>query len=182
MDYPTEGNQGYESQGAKGLICAVGPAGPVGRLLHMRLHVFLLILLQCLLASFAYGAKSYPRVQVADPYIELHTGPGRGYPIFFVVDRGDWVEILKRRTDSWFKVRTASGKEGWVTRRQMEQTLTVTGEATHFVDPGLVDFAERRWEAGAMGGRFKGNDVMTVYGGLAFTPNLSAEVAGSKFW
>ena len=182
MDYPREGNQGYESQGANGLICAVGPAGPVGRLLHMRLHVFLLILLQCLLASFAYGAKSYPRVQVADPYIELHTGPGRGYPIFFVVDRGDWVEILKRRTDSWFKVRTGSGKEGWVRRRQMEQTLTVTGEATHFVDSGSGDFAERRWEVGAMGGRFKGNDVMTVYGGFAFTPNLSAELAGSKIF
>jgi uncharacterized protein YgiM (DUF1202 family) len=122
------------------------------------------------------------RVQVVDPYIELHTGPGRGYPIFFVVDRGDWVEILKRRTDSWFKVRTTSGKEGWVRRSQMEQTLTVTGEATQFVDPEWGDFAARRWELGAMGGRFKGNDVMTVYAGFAFTPNLSAELAGSKIF
>jgi len=182
MDYPREGDERYGRHGADGLTHLAGSAEPAYRMRPMPLHVFLLLLVQCCLASSAYGGKSYPRVQVADPYIELHTGPGRGYPIFFVVDRGDWVEVVKRRTDSWFKVRTESGKEGWVTRDQMEQTLTVTGEATNFVDPGRDDFAVRRWEFGAMGGRFKGNNVMTVYGGFALTPNLSTELAASKIF
>ena len=37
-------------------------------------------------------------VAVADPYLEMHTGPGRGYPIFHVVDRGDSVQIVKQKT------------------------------------------------------------------------------------
>ena len=28
------------------------------------------------------------KILIADPFIELHSGPGRGYPIFHVVERG----------------------------------------------------------------------------------------------
>ena len=55
----------------------------------------------------------FRKVAVADPYLEMHTGPGRGYPIFHVVDRGEQVEILMQRTD-WYQVRTERGIEGWV--------------------------------------------------------------------
>ena len=41
-----------------------------------------------------FGEKEYQRVKVVDPYIELHTGPGRGYPIFYVVKRHDWIDII----------------------------------------------------------------------------------------
>ena len=37
--------------------------------------------------------KVLRKVAVAEPYLEMHTGPGRGYPIFHVVDRGDQIEI-----------------------------------------------------------------------------------------
>ena len=43
----------------------------------------------------------YRQVSVADPYLEMHTGPGKGYPVFHVVDRGESVDIMMRRTD-WF--------------------------------------------------------------------------------
>ena len=46
------------------------------------------------------------------------TGPGRGYPVFFVAARDEWVEIELRHTD-WYKVRTAGGKLGWVHRSQL---------------------------------------------------------------
>ena len=63
---------------------------------------------------------------VADPYLEMRTGPGRGYPIFHVVDRGEDVAVIMRRTD-WFLVRASNGKEGWVRRAQMERTLQPDG-------------------------------------------------------
>ena len=50
-------------------------------------------------------------------------------PVFNVVDRDASVDVLKRYTD-WFKVRTASGVEGWVSAHDMEQTLLADG--THF--------------------------------------------------
>jgi hypothetical protein len=130
-------------------------------------------------ASVALAEEVYPEVKVADPYIELHTGPGAGYPIFYVVDRGDFVEVIKRKTD-WFKVRTAKGKTGWVIREQMEKTLTPSGEVTQFADAGLGDFSKRRWESGLVGGTFNSTPVITLYGAYAMNKNLSAELSVSQ--
>ena len=51
------------------------------------------------------------RVTIADPFIELHTGPATGYPIFHVIDRGTEVRILLKKTD-WFRVETDDGLSG----------------------------------------------------------------------
>src|SRR5688500_18034811 len=48
------------------------------------------------------------QVFVSEPYLELASGPGRGYPVFHVVERDESVDVLYRRTD-WFKVRTERG-------------------------------------------------------------------------
>ena len=82
------------------------------------LAVLVLALSQAFTTGLAEAAEEYRTVSVADPYLEIRTGPGRGYPKFYVVDRGETVEILKRKTD-WFKVRAANGKEGWVEREQI---------------------------------------------------------------
>lgn len=134
-----------------------------------------LILLGCLLMPRSYAAKAYQRVQVADPYLELRTGPGGAYPIFHVVDRGHWLEILKRKTD-WFKVRTVKGKEGWVDRKQMERTLTEAGVEKSFRDVLLEDYLSRRMEFGFGYGRFEGDPLLNVNAGFFFTPALSAEL------
>ena len=120
-------------------------------------------------------------VQIADPYIELHAGPGSGYPVFHVEERDAWVEILKRKTD-WVKVRTTKGKQGWVPREQLERTLTPAGDYTDITDATKKEFSFHRWEMGAMGGDFENSDVMTVYGGFFFTPKFSAELSASKIF
>lgn len=147
----------------------------------MRRPVLQLLILALFLpiASFAARAeKLYQEVVVADPYLELHTGPGRGYPVFHVVERGAAVEILKRRTD-WFKVRTEDRREGWVARRQMLKTLQPTGELTRLSDGTLEQFAAHRWEVGVMAGDFDGASVISGYVGWLFNPSLSLEVGAS---
>jgi uncharacterized protein YgiM (DUF1202 family) len=119
------------------------------------------------------------QVRVTDPYIELHTGPGRGYPVFHVIDRGDEIVVLKRRTD-WFLVRSAKGGEGWVRHAQLLQTLTLDGKPIALPEPGIGDFSRRRWEFGALGGDLSGASVIGVYAGYVFTPNLSAELTLSQ--
>jgi len=143
----------------------------------MRVGLFVILLLMVTLVNA--DEDVYPEVKVADPYIELHTGPGAGYPVFNVVDRGDFVEVIKRKTD-WFKVRTAKGKTGWVSRAQMEKTLTPSGEVTEVADAGLGDFSKRRWEMGLVGGTFNSAPVMTAYGAYAMSANLSAEISVSQ--
>ena len=116
---------------------------------------------------------------VADPYLEMHTGPGRGYPIFHVVDRGESVEIIKQRTD-WFLVRDADGDEGWVDQDQMELTLNPDGSEVDFERAGLEDFTNSRWEMGVLAGDFGGANIVSLYGGYSLNPHVSLEVWGSQ--
>jgi hypothetical protein len=119
------------------------------------------------------------RVTVADPFIELHTGPGRGFPVFYVAERGSEIELLQRRTD-WFRVRTASGREGWVPSLQLARTLTPAGEPVDIKAPTRDDFTLRTWEFGAMAGDFEGASLLNLYGAYHFNPNLSAELSLSQ--
>lgn len=114
-------------------------------------------------------------VRVADPFIDLHTGPGRGYPKFQVVERGGLITLLERRTE-WFLVRSPRGHEGWVHREQLQRTLTVDGEQVDVSEASQDDFAKREWETGVMAGLFENADVISIYGAWGFTENLSLEL------
>ena len=138
------------------------------------------ILLMLFIAPFsAQGGKQNQQVKVADPYVDMRTGPGRGYPIYHIAQRGAELELLSRRTD-WVQVRLTDGKEGWVDLRQMRRTLQEDGSNTKFNDGSMVDYADHRWEVGVMGGDFGGANVLTGYGSFAFTPNIAVELALSQ--
>jgi hypothetical protein len=142
--------------------------------------------LRLLIAVFALGAgavmageREYRTIEVADPYLEMHTGPGQGYPVTYVVERGDPVQILMRRTD-WFKVRADRGREGWVHRTEIELTLDEFGEPVRIEEAGRDEFLASRWETGVLTGDFAGADILSVYGGYSLTRNLSIELWGSQ--
>jgi hypothetical protein len=135
----------------------------------------LLALLLTLVTAVAKADDPPRKILVADPFIELHTGPGRGYPVFHVVERGREVTILKRRTD-WFQIRTDRDVEGWVTREQMIATLEPTGEPLDLGEPARDNYMSRRWQAGVMAGDFGGASLISVFGGYAFSDNLSIEL------
>lgn len=134
-----------------------------------------LALLAGLVPAAAHAGGAQLTVTVADPYLEMHTGPNAGYPIFHVVGRGESITVLKRRTE-WFKVRTESEREGWVEQGQLERTLQPTGEPLRFATQAFDDFAARRWEMGALGGDFGGANTIALYGARHLSRNLSVEV------
>ena len=137
------------------------------------------IVLQILLTAPAHAADEYFSVTVADPYLEMRTGPGRGYPIFTVVDRGETVDVIMQRTQ-WYQVRAADGREGWVERAQMELTLRPDNSAVSFDKAGLDDFTHSKWEAGLLTGDFGGANIISLYGGYSLNPYVSVEVWGSQ--
>ena len=141
---------------------------------------WLLPLLLALTApAHGFWKKHQPNVLVDDPYLELHTGPGRGYPVFHVVGEGEEVTILKRRTD-WFKVQSPRGKKGWVPLKQMRRTLDLDGETIDFGAAGLDDFAGRRWDFGVNGGDFGGAASLSGYLGFALTQNITLQLSGTQ--
>ena len=39
--------------------------------------------------ALADSAKEPLWLEVIDPYVEMHSGPGRGYPVFYVIEQGE---------------------------------------------------------------------------------------------
>ncbi len=144
-----------------------------------RLLAALILVLLALSPAHADAAERYRTVDVDDPYLEMHTGPGRGYPKFYVVERGESIDIIKRRTD-WFLVRSPNGKEGWVDRRQMERTLQPDGDPLDFSASDQVDFTNSKWEGGVLAGDFGGANIISVYGAYSLNPNVGIELWGSQ--
>ena len=143
----------------------------------MRTRILPTLAVLLCLAGAAYGKTPPPvEVTVADTFIELHTGPGRGYPVFFVVERGEQVAVVRRRTD-WFQVRTAGGKQGWVSEAQLARTLDPEGRPPDLGLAGWDDFARHRWEVSIQLGGYGGASEVAATLGYRFTPNLTAEFA-----
>jgi hypothetical protein len=138
------------------------------------------ILWGLLLTAFAgaIAADTDDQVQslVVDAYIEMRTAPGRGYPVFYIAERGETITLLKRKTD-WIKLRNERGVEGWAHVDDIGRTLDIYGDPMAMRSPDLNAFANRRWEAGIMAGDYGDTDAVTAYGGYHFTRNLSVELA-----
>ena len=141
----------------------------------MRHLILIAALVFVPLVTPAYGKTSHYEAVVAEPFLELHTGPGRGFPVFHVVDKGEQVTIVTRKTD-WFKVRTRKGIEGWVSLDKMAATLDTAGRASVLDDPAADDFVGRRWEIALEFGDLDGATVISVNGAYRWTRNLATEV------
>jgi len=130
------------------------------------------------------------RLTISDPFLEMRTGPGRGYPVFFVAARGQAVVVELRATD-WYKVRAEGGQLGWVHRQQLESTLTAAGSTKTFRDIALDDYLARRVQMGAAWGRFKSEPMLKLWTSYKLSDTLSVEgdigqvqgvFSGTNFW
>lgn len=114
-------------------------------------------------------------IVIAAPFAEMRTGPGRGYPVFHVVEKGESLTLIKRRND-WYKGVTPKGETGWIKRQQLTDALSDAGEPLSFAQPSRKDFNNRRLELGTLGGDFSGANALTHYVGYHATRNLSYEL------
>lgn len=112
---------------------------------------------------------------VIDPFVEMHTGPGRGFPVFHVIEKGEKLHLFKRKND-WFKTRTEDGVVGWVKREELIKTLGPDGSEIDFSAPNWQDYVDRRWEFGVLGGNFAEAEALTTYIGFHLTQNISTEL------
>jgi len=146
------------------------------------MHIkFILIWCAFLLSSSVYSATNdaLQSVKVAEPYLEMYEGPGGGYPIFNVVERGAVVSIILQKAD-WYKVRNKKGLEGWVPYVEISKTVSLNGEAVHFTQVTQEDFAQRNWEWGVLGGDFGGAPIFSAYGSYLINRSFATEASISQ--
>jgi opacity protein-like surface antigen len=132
------------------------------------------------LAPAVAGAREYLQLFVTEPYLELHSGPGRGYPVFHAVPRDQSVDVLFRRTD-WFKVRTERGVEGWASQADMLKTVLADGSPFKFDLGDRAGFASHRYELGVFAGEYGGANLISAYWSVSLNPQLAVEGTASQF-
>jgi hypothetical protein len=133
----------------------------------------LILMLQAFVVGAAHAKEVYLELVVTRPYLEMHTGPGRGFPVFYVVGRGETLTVLYSRTD-WYRVRAPRGEEGWVRRDDLASTTLESGAPAPI--PPYPDFSAHRWEIGAGYGVYNRENLVTAYLDFGFTDALDAEL------
>jgi len=146
---------------------------------HLLLGIFCVcfssLFSQTSLALSLFSKSETPTITVLDPFVDMRTGPGRGYPVFHVVEKNDRITILKRKT-TWYKAITEDGKTGWISRATLENTVGPNGDIIEFSEPSREDYLNRRWEIGVLGGNISGATAITNYGAFHWTRNISTEI------
>jgi len=136
------------------------------------LALMLLLLLQAFHSNLANAADPSLELVVTQPYLEMHSGPGRGFPVVYVVGRDELVTVLYSRTE-WYKVRAPHGQEGWVRRADLALTTLASGEPAPI--PPYPDFSTHHWEVGAGYGVYNRQNLVTAYGDYSITDSIDAE-------
>lgn len=131
-------------------------------------------------------------LQVSAPFVDVHTGPGRGYPVSQVVTQGDYFQVLRRRTD-WLQIRYQRGarepglpqtqaggsnplQEGWIPAQSLSRVRSEAGNPVIWSRLGKDAYDERRWELGVGTGSLRGGSVLALNGARYFTRQLSVEM------
>jgi hypothetical protein len=133
-----------------------------------------------LFAPAAEAARETLQLFVAEPYLELHIGPGRRYPVTQVVARGESVDVLYRRTE-WFRVRTERGVEGWVAERDLSLATLADGSPFKFDFGDRAGFMSHHWEGGVTMGDLGGATLISAYASRSLTNQLAVELTASQF-
>lgn len=126
------------------------------------------------------------QLEVLDPYIELHSGPGRGYPVFYTIEQGESIEVLTRRT-GWYEIRAQSGQTGWAVAKQVARTLLPTGEPVDLPSVSYGDYLKNTWVTGFKVGQFNsgildGSDTFSFVAGYRPLDYLQVELEDGKFY
>ncbi len=153
------------------------------RLIHILVGVFLGTIISS--HSFAGGNKTM-KLEVIDPYAEIRTGPGKGYPVFHAIEQGETIEVLTRRP-GWYEVKAENGRIGWTSSAEISRTLQDTGEPADLPEVGYGDYLKNSFRLGFTAGSFvsgelKGAETFSITGGYRPLSWLVGELEYGKFY
>jgi hypothetical protein len=129
-------------------------------------------------------------IEVLEPYAELHMGPHRYFPVFFVAKRGDRITVIGSQ-GNFLRVRMATGEIGWVPRSELESSLSAAGVGKNTRDALIDRYLKGRLLIGSSIGRLTTETMYDAWARYRITDLLSIQGAigyqmgdydGSGFW
>ena len=130
---------------------------------HRRFIYLALVLTLLGLSNSLLAEAGKQQVIIEDSYVDLHTGPGRGYPITYSVEQGQTVTIQGQRT-GWVKVNTHRDVSGWA--RATDLLPLSTNSATFY----------NSWQVGLGLGDFEGARATSLIAGYRLSEHFTMEV------
>lgn len=147
---------------------------------------FVLLLIVMLLTSI--NAKSAEPLKVAQDYIDIRTGPGRGYPVMNILERDSWFQIDKQFT-SWLKI-TQLDKlntpeqfklgsiSGWIHLSDLNNITNLLGNPIDVPNHNFTQYnQDRPWSGSVVTGELSGASLLGVIGSYRFNNHFSLEAA-----
>jgi uncharacterized protein YgiM (DUF1202 family) len=143
----------------------------------------LTLFLSCILSALVLAGEPLS-LQVVSPYIELRTGPGKHYPIHYIGQRGETIEVIKSRTD-WFKVRlqinTNNQTQGWVHSNALAKTIALDTKQPATDHPRLASTYSPKWSAGFSLGKFNEADIVGGFLSYAIADTTTIELHAGEY-
>ncbi len=121
------------------------------------------------------GAPADGYVVITAPYLDLHTGPGRGYPAFHVAEKGEALNLLFERA-GWVKVQLKAHRkqrariEGWVAKEVLLQATVPAAERGQLPAPAK----SASWTAGVLAGQLDHAPSVSLRGRWLFSDTFAA--------
>ncbi len=141
----------------------------------MRSLVFaLLILIGSSLLAVPLLAEPL-QVTVQTDFVNLHSGPGRGYPIIQVAIKHERLTLLSQRHD-WVQVEFKQQRY-WLARTDLMALQSEAGARFSVSDDKLDAYRQRQFEAGVAFGDFNGSSYYQLNVSYLFSEFVQAELA-----
>jgi len=149
---------------------------------HLIKHITLFLVLLALPTSLSAGEErpSEPfTIVIENAFIDLRTGPAKAYPAFYVAQRGQQLQITKRRTH-WFKVQLADANnriiDGWVHKNDLANATVAYSDLRASEHPQIRRNYQPQFSGNFALGRFDGADLVSVQLGYQGLKSVSMEL------
>lgn len=129
-------------------------------------------------SSVAAKGNNQAAYHVNSAYLELRSGPGRGFPIIFSLKNNERLSILSRKTQ-WIEVISQDDNKGWMHENKLPQ-LSLNKQQVSFQPLDHNAYREKTLElgfytGGVSGGSNKNTPLIALSGAWQFTENYALE-------
>jgi hypothetical protein len=111
---------------------------------------------------------------VMDTFLEMHSGPGRGYPVIHTMEQSEPIHIIRRR-GSWYQVSNRHHKSGWIQQEKLARTIAPSGLPAALPETQHGDYLAQQGRIGFSLGQQGNAETATLMAGFRLFSFMGVE-------